>query len=88
VHHQADGGGLSRRGHGAAARTGLGDAGIVAELRSGLLNAADAHRSAGLPPTQAALAEIREFGDPAQVAGGFRAEIAAGKHAGSRSSCW
>jgi hypothetical protein len=51
--------------------------GIVAELRSGLLDAADAHRSAGLPPTQAALAAIREFGDHAQVASGFRAEIAA-----------
>ena len=54
-------------------------AGIVAGLRSGLLDAADAHRSAGLPPAQAALAEIREFGDPAQVAGGFKAEIAVGQ---------
>jgi HAAS len=52
-------------------------AGIVAELRSGLLDATDAHRSAGLPPAQAAQAAIREFGDPAQVAAGFRAEIAA-----------
>jgi hypothetical protein len=52
-------------------------AGIVAELRSGLLDATDAHRSAGLPPAQAALAAIREFGDPAQVAAGFGAEIAA-----------
>ena len=52
-------------------------AGIVAELRSGLLDAADAHRSAGLPPAQAVLAAVREFGDPGQVADGFRAEIAA-----------
>jgi hypothetical protein len=52
-------------------------AGLVAELRSGLLDAADAYRSAGLPPAQAALAAIREFGDPAQVAAGFTAEIAA-----------
>lgn len=52
--------------------------GIVAELRSGLLDAMDAHQSAGLPAAQAALAAIREFGDPAQVAAGFRAEIAAG----------
>ncbi len=52
-------------------------AGIVAELRSGLLDATDAHRSAGLPPSQAALAAIREFGNPTQVAAGFRAEIAA-----------
>jgi hypothetical protein len=51
--------------------------GIVAELRSGLLDATDAHRSAGLPPAQAAQAAIREFGDPAQVAAGFRAGIAA-----------
>jgi hypothetical protein len=50
---------------------------IVAELRSGLVDATHAHRSAGLPPSQAALAAIREFGDPAQVATGFRAEIAA-----------
>jgi DNA-binding transcriptional MocR family regulator len=49
----------------------------VAELRSGLLDATDAHQSAGLPASQAALAAIREFGDPVQVAVGFRAEIAA-----------
>jgi hypothetical protein len=52
-------------------------AGILAELRSGLLDAADAHRSAGLPQAQATLAAIREFGRPAQVAAGFRTEIAA-----------
>jgi hypothetical protein len=52
---------------------------IVAELRSGLLDATDAHRSAGLAPAQAALAAVREFGDPARVAGSFRAEIAAGQ---------
>ena len=51
--------------------------GIVAELRSGLLDATDAHRSAGLPPAQAALAATREFGDPAQIAEGFGAQIAA-----------
>jgi hypothetical protein len=51
--------------------------GIVAELRSGLLDATDAHTSAGLPPAEAALAAVREFGDPAQVAVGFSAEIAA-----------
>ncbi len=52
-------------------------AGIVAELRSGLLDAADAHRCAGLPPDRADLAAISEFGDPAGIAGAFRAEIAA-----------
>jgi hypothetical protein len=54
-------------------------AGIVAELRSGLLDATDAHRSAGLPPAEAALAAVREFGEPAQVAAGFSAELAAGQ---------
>ena len=52
-------------------------ASIMAELHSGLLDATDAHRSAGLAPAQAALAAIGEFGTPAQVAGGFKAEIAA-----------
>jgi hypothetical protein len=52
-------------------------AGIVAELRSGLLDAADAHRSAGLPADRAARAAIREFGEPGPVADGFRAELAA-----------
>lgn len=52
-------------------------AGIVAELRSGLLDAADAHWSAGLPPALATAAAIGEFGDPALVAAGFRTEIAA-----------
>jgi hypothetical protein len=50
---------------------------IVAELRSGLLDAADAHRSAGLPPARAAEAAISEFGGAGEVADGFRAEIAA-----------
>jgi hypothetical protein len=50
---------------------------ILAELRAGLLDAADAHRSAGLAPAAAAGAAIREFGAPGQVADGFRAEIAA-----------
>jgi hypothetical protein len=50
---------------------------IVAELRCGLLDAADAHRSAGQPADRADLAAITEFGDPGQVADGFRAEIAA-----------
>ncbi len=51
---------------------------IIAELRAGLLDATDAHRSAGLPPTEAATAAVREFGDPGLVADGFRPEIAAG----------
>ena len=51
---------------------------VVAELRSGLLDAIDVHCSAGLPPAEAVQAAIAEFGDPAWVAGGFRTEIAAG----------
>jgi len=51
--------------------------GIAAELRSGLLDAVDAHQSAGLPRAAAARAAILEFGDPAAVASGFRPEIAA-----------
>lgn len=51
--------------------------GIVAELRSGLLDATDSHRSAGLPHSQAVQAAVREFGDPELVAEGFRTEIAA-----------
>jgi len=51
--------------------------GILAELRTGLLDAADSHRSAGLTAAQAAEEAVREFGDPGEVADGFRAEIAA-----------
>ena len=50
---------------------------IVAELRSGLLDAADAHRRAGLPDAAAAAAATTEFGDPRQVAEAFRPELAA-----------
>jgi hypothetical protein len=50
----------------------------VAELRSGLLDATDAHCSAGLPPADAIKAAISEFGDPAEVADSFTNEIAAG----------
>jgi hypothetical protein len=54
-------------------------AGIVAELRGGLLDAADAHRRAGLAPPADAQAAIDEFGHPAQVAAAFRPGIAAGQ---------
>jgi hypothetical protein len=49
---------------------------ILAELRSGLLDAADAHHSAGLPLSAAADAAITEFGDPGQVAAAFRPHLA------------
>jgi len=78
----APGGGVAVEGYLAAVSARLpgpawARAGIVAELRSGLLDAADAHRAAGLPPAEATAAAIGEFGDPALVAGGFTAEIAA-----------
>jgi hypothetical protein len=50
---------------------------IVAELGTGVADAADAHRCAGLDPAQAARAAIAEFGSPARVAAGFRGELAA-----------
>jgi hypothetical protein len=50
---------------------------VIAELRAGLADACDAHRSAGLGPVQAARAAVAEFGGPEQVAEGFRAELAA-----------
>ena len=49
---------------------------ILAELRSGLLDAVDAHRSAGLPAGAAAEAAITEFGDPRQVTDAFRPHLA------------
>jgi hypothetical protein len=63
-----------------AARLGGGPAGIrrdiLAELGAGLADAADAHRAAGLDPAGAARAAVAEFGRPARVASGFRAELA------------
>ncbi|HET9895065.1 MAG TPA: permease prefix domain 1-containing protein [Streptosporangiaceae bacterium] len=50
---------------------------IVAELRSGVLDAADSHERGGLPPARAVRAAIAEFGEPALVADAFLAEIAA-----------
>ena len=53
--------------------------GIVAELRAGLLDAVDSHERDGMSPAQALQAAIAEFGDPAELADGFLAEIAAGQ---------
>lgn len=50
---------------------------ILAELRSGLLDATDQHEAAGLPPAEAMAAAIGEFGEPGLVADGFRDELAA-----------
>jgi hypothetical protein len=49
---------------------------IVAELRSGLLDAIDARRSAGLTSQAATEAAITEFGNPQQVASAFRPHLA------------
>jgi HAAS len=49
---------------------------VLAELRSGLLDAVDAHRSAGLTAEAATEAAITEFGDPRQVADAFRPHLA------------
>jgi hypothetical protein len=50
---------------------------ILAELGAGLGDATDAYRSAGLAPDQAVRAALAEFGQPEQVADGFRAELTA-----------
>jgi hypothetical protein len=51
-------------------------AAILAELRTGLLDAAEAHRQVALSPSVAARAATGEFGDPLQIAAAFRAELA------------
>jgi HAAS len=56
-----------------------GYAGIVAELRSGLLDAADAYARAGACADLASQAAVSEFGDPGDVADSFRPELAAGQ---------
>lgn len=50
---------------------------VLAELRTGMFDAADAYQSAGLHPSEAVAAAIREFGEPHQVAAAFRPELAA-----------
>ncbi len=50
-------------------------AAILAELRVGLLDAAETHRQVGLSPSAAARAATGEFGDPTQIAAAFRAEL-------------
>jgi len=54
----------------------LARADILAELRSGLLDAIDAKRAAGLPEQAATEAAITEFGNPREVASGFRPHLA------------
>jgi hypothetical protein len=49
---------------------------ILAELRSGLLDAIDARHAAGLTAQAATEAAIAEFGDPRQAASAFRPHLA------------
>jgi hypothetical protein len=49
---------------------------ILAELRSGLLDAIDARRSTGLTAQAATEEAIAEFGDPRQITDGFRPHLA------------
>jgi hypothetical protein len=50
---------------------------ILSELRSGLLDATDCYRSAGMAPSDAPAAAVGEFGSPEVVALAFRRELAA-----------
>ena len=49
---------------------------MMAELRSGLLDALDAHRRDGLSDDAAAAAATAEFGEPRVIAATFRSELA------------
>jgi hypothetical protein len=49
---------------------------MMAELRSGLLDALDAHRENGLPEEAAVAAATAEFGEPRVIAATFRSELA------------
>jgi hypothetical protein len=49
---------------------------VLTELRDGLLEALDAHRDAGLAPSDAARAALDEFGEPAEIARAFAPELA------------
>jgi hypothetical protein len=50
---------------------------MIAEVRSGLLDAAEAHQDAGLPPEQAATRAVREFGTVREIAPSLQDELTA-----------
>lgn len=52
---------------------------ILAELRGGLLDAAESYRGTGLGAAAATRAAVREFGEPGLVAAAFRPGLAAGQ---------
>lgn len=49
---------------------------MMAELRSGLLDAVDAHRLDGMPDDAAVAAATADFGEPRVIAATFRSELA------------
>lgn len=51
--------------------------GMIAEVRAGLLDAADAYQAGGLPPEKAAVEAVRDFGTIGEVAPSFQDELAA-----------
>ena len=57
-------------------------AGMVREVRDGLLDAAEAHRASGLDTASAERQAVDEFGSPDVIAAGLRPELAAaaGRH--------
>ena len=63
-------------------------AGIIAELRAGLLDATDAYHEGGLPAGSAAAAAVAEFGDPRLVAAAFRPGLALSQARRVAVTCW
>ncbi|MGS2614198.1 permease prefix domain 1-containing protein [Micromonospora sp. LZ34] len=51
---------------------------LLTEARHGLLDAVEAYREGGLSPTEAQRRAVAEFGNPAQLAPAYQAELAVG----------
>ncbi|MGW3855580.1 permease prefix domain 1-containing protein [Micromonospora arida] len=51
---------------------------LLTEARHGLLDAVEAYRESGVPPTEAQRRAVVEFGSPAQVLPSWQAELAVG----------
>ncbi|MEU5672291.1 permease prefix domain 1-containing protein [Micromonospora sp. NPDC047753] len=51
---------------------------LLTEARHGLLDAVEAYRESGVPPTEAQRRAVAEFGSPAQVLPSWQAELAVG----------
>ena len=51
---------------------------LLTEARHGLLDAVEAYRESGLPPTEAQRRAVAEFGSPAQLLPSWQAELAVG----------